>query len=292
LLTQATSTSFHVSSSGFTAAGIVRGQQTYQQHCLRCHGVNGRGEGPDAPALAMWPPTLNGALLWKRMEGELFWRVRHGLQGRDGRQTMPGFAQQLSAAQTWEVLDFLQAQAAGQNLKESGIWAHPVRMPDAPVRCLRANGATVRSLAGQRLRVVVPVAGAPALLDDPRLVGLQLRVPKVLEPKLLESGAQLSSVQHALPDPECDMSEPAMAASLSLILGVPVEQLPGYQIMVDRQGWLRAVGRPGQSGWSEDDLVCRSGDKLAPQPTAEGLDGLIGRMDGEPVRLVRGGFPH
>jgi hypothetical protein len=116
-------------------------------------------------------------------------------------------------------------------------------------------------------------------------VGLQLRVPKLL----------LSGVEHALPDPECDMSEPAMAASLSLILGVPVEQLPGYQIMVDRQGWLRAVGQPGKSGWSEDDLVCRPGDKLAPRaagPAAEGLDGLIGRMDGEPVRLVRGGFPH
>ena len=280
LLVPATPTSFHVTQGGFAAQGIVRGQHVYEQHCLRCHGADGRGEGPDAPGLAMWPPTLNGSLLWKRMEGELFWRVRHGLQGRDGRPTMPGFDRQLSDAQIWEVLDFLQAQAAGQMLKESGAWAYPVRLPDGPVRCLRGNRATARSLAGQRVRVSVPVAGAPAPADDPRLVTLQLMVPGAL---------------HAVANPECEMQGAAAATSLSLIVGVPAVELPGYQVLVDRQGWLRAVGKPGQAGWSEDDLVCRVG--AAPQarsalPAADGLDGLIRRMDGEPVRLLRGGFPH
>ena len=91
------------------------------------------------------------------------------------------------------------------------------------------------------------------------------------------------------------MQGAAAATSLSLIVGVPAVELPGYQVLVDRQGWLRAVGKPGQAGWSEDDLVCRVG--AAPQarsalPAADGLDGLIRRMDGEPVRLLRGGFPH
>jgi hypothetical protein len=27
-------------------------------------------------------------------------------------------------------------------------------------------------------------------------------------------------------------------------------------------------------------------------PSADGMDGLVRRMDGEPVRLLRGGFPH
>jgi hypothetical protein len=178
------------------------------------------------------------------------------------------------------VLDFLQAQAAGQTLMESGIWANPVRMPDGPVRCLRGNRATVRSLAGQRLRVAVPVAGAPALAEDPRLVTLQLTVPGTLD---------------APADPECEMAGSAAATALSLVLGVPAGELPGYQALVDRQGWLRAVGKPGQAGWSEDDLVCRSGGKPEPgsaAPAADGLDGLIRRMDGEPVRLLRGGFVH
>ena len=62
----------------------MRGQAVYQQQCLRCHGADGKGEGVDAPHLPMWPPTLNGSLLWKRLDGELFWRIRHGLQARDG----------------------------------------------------------------------------------------------------------------------------------------------------------------------------------------------------------------
>lgn len=280
LLTSATPTSFHASKSGFTAEGIVRGQNIYQQTCIRCHGADGRGEGPDAASLAMWPPILNGSLLWKRLEGELFWRVRHGMQGRDGKPTMPALDQPLNDAQIWELLDFLQAQAAGQMLRESGAWLNPVRLPDGPVHCLRSSRATARSLMGQRVRVAVPLAGAPALVDDPRLVSLQLSLPGALK---------------APADPECEMQGVAAATSLSLILGVPTEQLPGYQIIVDRQGWMRAMGKPGKGGWSEDDLVCRSEiktDAKTAAPAKDGLDGLIRRMDGEPVRLLRGGFPH
>ena len=284
LLAPATPTSFHASPSGFTAEGIVRGQRLYAQQCLRCHGPDGRGEGPDTPALAMWPPTLNGSLLWKRMEGELFWRVRHGLAGRDGRPTMPGLGGQPSDVQVWELLDFLQAQAAGQTLRESGAWAQPVRLPDGPVRCLRGNRRTARSLAGQRVRLEVPLAGAPAPADDPRLVTLQLALP-----------LSLSGAPPAPPGPDCEMAGAAARAALALVLGVALDALPGHQVMVDRQGWLRAVGRPGRAGWSEDDLVCRSEARPAPgvaAPAADGLDGLIRRMDAEPVRPVRGGFAH
>ena len=290
LFTPAVPTSFHVSQGGFSAQGIVRGQALYAQHCLRCHGADGRGEGPDAPGLSMWPPTLNGSLLWKRLEGELFWRVRHGMQGRDGRPSMPSLAAPLSDAQVWELLDFLQAQAAGQMFKESGAWAAPVRLPDGPVRCLRGQRPTARSLTGQRLRVVMAQTGAALPADDPRLVTLQLPAA----PNIANT-ANAANAANTGPDPECRMDDPAASASLSLVLGVAPEKLPGYQLLVDRQGWLRAVSQPGQAGWSESDLVCRSGP--APQarpaaPAADGLDALIRRMDAEPVRLLRGGFPH
>ena len=306
LLAPAVPTSFHAAQGGFTADGIVRGQAVYAQHCLRCHGADGRGEGPDAPALPMWPPTLNGALLWKRLEGELFWRVRHGMQGRDGRPTMPGFERQLSERQVWEVLDFLQAQAAGQTLRESGAWAYPVRLPDGPVRCLRGQRPTARSLAGQRVRLAALDAAASAPAGDPRLVTLQLRLPA---PGAGANAADADADRGAAEpghgaQPDCEMAGTAATASLALVLDVPAAQLPGHQVMVDRQGWLRAVSRPGRAGWSEDDLVCRSGAGSAANASGapgtpgvhatagDGLDGLIRRMDAEPVRLLRGGFPH
>lgn len=282
LLSPAVPTSLHQSPSGFTAAGIVRGRAVYQQHCVNCHGVDGRGEGPDAAKLPMWPPTLNGSLLWKRLDGELFWRVRHGMRARDGTATMPGFADhQLSDTQVWEVLDFLQAQASGQMLKESGTWANPVRMPDTAVLCRNGRSHTARSLMGQRLRVAVATRDAPDPADDPRLVTVLVRP--------LQTPTALS-------DPECQADMAALSESLSLILGVDTATLPGHQLIVDRGGWLRARSQPGQSAWSEDDLVCKStaATSTPAQNTrgGDGLEQLIRRMDAEPVRLLRGGFPH
>ncbi|SDP41934.1 Cytochrome c, mono-and diheme variants [Rhodoferax sp. OV413] len=276
LLAPAVPTSLHASPTGFTAQAIVRGQRVYQQQCVRCHGADGRGEGVEAAQLPMWPPTLNGSLLWKRLDGELFWRVRHGMRARDGSSTMPGFGpplSHLSDTQVWEVLDYLQAHAAGQMLQESGAWTYPVRMPDAAVQCRHQPPRTLHSLDGQRLRVV---ADAASVQDDPRLVTVNL--------------ATNAS------DPECQANTPELRSSLALVLGVQPAQLAGHQLLVDRDGWLRARGQPGQADWSASDLVCRSGAApvaLASTAAAgDGLDGLIRRMDFEPVRLLRGGFPH
>ncbi len=286
LLAPAVATSLHQSPTGFGAEGIVRGQATYQQHCVRCHGTDGRGEGPDAPQLAQWPPNLNGALLWKRLDGELFWRVREGMYNRKGVQTMPGVGSALGDAQIWEVLDYLQAHAAGQMLRESGTWDRPVRLPSMAVQCRQGGARHSSALVGQRVRVAVAGPGVQPVVDDPRLV-------------TLVSGALPAGV-----DPECrpQAGMHAVDQALALVLGIPVAELPGYQLIVDRAGWLRARGQPGKAAWSEDDLVCRS----TPVPRApidgpvaaaaaapgDGLEALIRRMDAEPVRLTRGGFPH
>ena len=116
-------------------------------------------------------------------------------------------------------------------------------------------------------------------VDDPRLVTV---------------------LAHAVPGadaPECLAVDAALLPALALVLGVGAEAgggVAGYQLIVDRAGWLRARGQPGRTEWSEDDLVCRStaAPRAAGRPAGDGLDALIRRMDAEPVRLVRGGFPH
>lgn len=283
-LVPAQPTSFHRSPTGFTAASIVQGQAHYQQHCLRCHGADGRGEGPDAPTLPMWPPNLNGRLLWQRLEGELFWHVQQGLQDPRGQRTMPGFAARLNDAQTWQVLDFLQAQASGRTLAQTGRWEQPLRLPDAPVRCAQGRARWLHELQPQRV-LLAPLgggAGAPTL--DPRLVTVAL-------PLTLAASATRSRA-------DCVADAPGLAEALGLVLGVAPAQLGGYQLLADRQGWLRARSAPGAAAWSAADLVCRAdtGAPAAPgaQPAAaaDGLAALIAQMDAEPVQLLRGGFPH
>lgn len=306
VLAPAVATSLHRSPTGFSAQGIVQGQQVYREHCQRCHGADGRGEGPDAAGLPMWPPTVDGALLWKRLEGELFWRVRHGMQAHDGTQTMPGFGQQLGDEQVWQVLDYLQALAAGRMLSRSGAWARPVRMPDATLRCRGGSVRSVRDLAGQRLRVVL--AGADAsLVGDPRLTDLVVRLPAGAadagsDGRATEIGGAMgiggtgnADDGRGIGDADCRADDSDTITALSLVLGVSSAELPGHQLIVDRSGWLRARGQPGRTAWSESDLVCSSRPPARPATGAmqpDGLDALIRRMDDEPVRLVRGGFPH
>jgi mono/diheme cytochrome c family protein len=286
-------TSWHHSPTGFTVQSIAQGAHIYQQQCVRCHGADGKGEGPDAARLPMWPPTLNGSLLWKRLEGELFWRVRHGMHSAAGVQTMPAFGD-LSDAQVWQVLDYLQAHAAGQLLRDTGAWAQPVRMPQAAVHCRNAASTSVRQLQGQRLRVVLG-GGVDALPpDDPRL--LTLWVPGQADAAGIVGGAADRA--------ECTVQDPQALPVLTWVLGQVADDgkgPQGTQMLVDRNGWLRARAAPGQGGWSEDDLVCRASvpsnapaTRLAASapPAADGLEALIRRMDAEPVRPRRGGFPH
>lgn len=281
LLAPAHPTSFHASPSGYTAQGIERGRLLYNQNCMACHGADGGGEGPRAASLPMWPPNLNGALLWRRTDGDLLWRVLHGMRDRHGQETMPGFAGQLGADEVWQVLDFLQANAAGQSLRRIGEWPQPVALPDAPVRCDPASGlreTSLRALAGQRLRIVAG-DGQP-VLEDPRFVTIEL------------TGASAGQG-------ECQAAGEPLWRAFSLLAGVAPEALAGTQFIVDRDGWVRARAQPGQAGWSASDLLCRSGETDGEgaggqddAPAADGLDALITTMDRQRVQLVKGGVPH
>jgi mono/diheme cytochrome c family protein len=279
LLAPAYPTSFHRSTSGYTAQGIVRGQQLYQQHCMACHGVEGDGEGPRAASLPMWPPNLNGALLWRRSDGDLLWHVLHGMRDRQGLSTMPGFAGQLQVEEVWQLLDFLQAQAAGQSLRRRGEWPQPVALPDGELRCEAASGLTrssLRALQGQRLRIVA--GNGQPLTEDPRLLTIELTGDA--------AGQGL-----------CQADGRALWQAFALLAGVSPDALGGMQFIVDRAGWVRARSRPGQEAWSAEDLLCRAGAQSGTQqdqavPSADGLGDLIRRMERQPVQLVKGGVPH
>ncbi|WP_353236076.1 cytochrome c [Diaphorobacter ruginosibacter] len=281
LFAPAVPTSLHRSDSGFRPAGIMHGQALFQQHCAQCHGADARGQGPLAGTLGRWPPDLTRGLLWKRLEGELFWRVRHGMRDeRLARETMPGASpSQLSDADIWQVLDYLQARASGQSLRDLGAWERPVRMPTFALRC--RYGAERRSdgLKGQRVLLVLPSkAPSPASQEDPRMVSVTVG-----------SRADVA-------DPECLADDAQLLPALALLLGESEQDARGFQLLADRDGWLRARSAPGRSAWSEDDLVCRTGaqrvDKPVVDSNAQGLDALLRRMDDDPVRPVRAGFPH
>lgn len=280
----ATPASFHRSPTGFTVQSIAQGRTLYAQHCVGCHGADGRGLGAWADARSMSPPNLAGPLLWRRADGDLLWHVMHGMRARDGAPTMPAFAERLRDDEAWALIDFMKAQAAGETLRATGVWALPAALPDVAVRCDGQSPRRLASWRGQRVRIVAQDGAPtdrPVPLEDPRLVTVRLA-----------PSAQAASRDGA----GCvvDASEAADAwAAFALVTGTP--SLAGTTLIADRDGWLRARSRPGQAGWSDDDLLCRT--DTAPRAVqtavvADGLGALIARMDAQPVRYVKGGFVH
>jgi len=276
VLVPAYPTSFHRSPTGFSAQSIAQGQALYSQHCAGCHGTDGRGQTQIAASLPIWPPNLAGPLLWRRADGDLLWHVRHGMKDPQGTTTMPAFAQ-LSDEDAWALIDFMKAQGAGQSLRASGVWVRPVGVPDTQVRCEGREPRALSAWRGQRIRIVAASRGAAPLTEDPRILTVLLR------PNRDDNAPQQA---------ECIAESRDAWNAFALIAGT--DQLAGTQLLADRDGWLRALGAPGSEGWSEDDLLCRSDAAPVASTTqpADGIGGLIARMDAEPVRFLKGGFVH
>lgn len=280
VLASALPTSFHRNPLPFSDAVIAQGAAHYQRLCLRCHGDAGNGQGADAADQPVWPPNFVGPLLWRRAEGDLLQAVRYGMHDAQGRTTMPGFAQQLSVDDSWAVLHFLRAQAAGQLLRVTGNWAQPIALPDMPMRCHRADKRQVRDWQGQRIRVV-STARVEKLEPDPRMVTLWLPQPG-------------QNAAHVPEHVDCAITSGATALqALGWINGG--EFVREVQLLADKAGWLRARNGRGTESWNDGDLLCRTTDASAATGalTAEdGLTRILRRMDAEPLGYVQGGRVH
>ncbi|MGD0956670.1 MAG: cytochrome c [Candidatus Acidiferrales bacterium] len=90
-----------------TADAIAAGTQTYRQHCQKCHGENGDGNGEKASELSVAPGDFTDVGKMRDLtDGELFWEITKG------RRPMPAFADKLSDQERWQVVDFIRTFAA------------------------------------------------------------------------------------------------------------------------------------------------------------------------------------
>jgi mono/diheme cytochrome c family protein len=90
-----------------TPAGqIEQGQALYTANCARCHGATGAGDGPEATQLAKAPRDLSD-LAWtaKRSQQDYFDTVAKG------NDLMPAFADKLTEAERWAVVDYARTFA-------------------------------------------------------------------------------------------------------------------------------------------------------------------------------------
>jgi len=87
-----------------TEASVSRGRMLFQQNCVTCHGVDGRGDGPTAASLDPQPTDfrLHTPL---HTDPEFYSFIANGMSAT----AMPAFADAFSAEDIWNLVNFLRA---------------------------------------------------------------------------------------------------------------------------------------------------------------------------------------
>lgn len=79
-----------------------RGKHLFLENCATCHGEYGEGQSAEFTGLSKGTPDLIKRLS-THSEGDFFWKIKNG------RGDMPGFKDDLSDQDIWDVLNFLKS---------------------------------------------------------------------------------------------------------------------------------------------------------------------------------------
>lgn len=244
--------SFFTSPTDFAATAIVHGEHLFAANCASCHGAGARGDGPAAQSLPLPPADLTAAHFRAHGDGDLYWFISHGFMTPEGAPAMPGFANVLSSEAIWDLIDYLHAHYAGQFMHRTGSWPQPLFVPQFDAQCANGRIIDLDDLRGRALRMIAASDQEQAAPPLPRDVdAATILVARNTGKKPTGEG--------------CVTIEPQTWTALAIILGLSPDALSGAQMLVDRNGLLRAAWRPGDAGdWTDRRVVAaRLRDVLA-----------------------------
>jgi putative copper export protein/mono/diheme cytochrome c family protein len=249
-------TSFFTSPTEFAATAIVHGAKLFAANCVTCHGAEGRGDGPAARSLPLRAADLTAEHFWAHSDGELYWYISHGFRAEDGAVAMPGYAGVLSNGARWDLIDYLRARNAGESMRKSRQWLHPLPVPQFDAACTDGRTIDREDLHGRVLHII---AASGDELAEPTF----------------PANADATTVfvaRHPPATPSrlaCIASEPETWTALAIILGQSPDALAGSQILVDQNAWLRAAWRPGDPGdWTNPQSLTTAIRDIAAHPIA------------------------
>jgi len=89
-----------------TAPALAAGKQSYVQHCQKCHGEKGNGQGEKAVELSVAPSDFTNAReMGELADGQIFQEIT------EGDLPMPAFADKLTEQERWQIVDYIRTFA-------------------------------------------------------------------------------------------------------------------------------------------------------------------------------------
>ena len=83
---------------------LKNGEAIYQEHCLRCHGSNGSGDGPEGAYLTVPPANFLSDQSRLKSDLELIMTIAHG----SVYSPMHGWRGRLSESAMWDVVAYIR----------------------------------------------------------------------------------------------------------------------------------------------------------------------------------------
>ena len=238
----------------YHAASIASGMTIYGEYCAACHGA----AGTRAPLADLrLPPTS------RRHAGEIFWLVSHGIPQRG----MPDFASRLGEARRWDVINFIRALGAADGAKTIGRQVELDRAwlaaPDFTVAVGPLAPGALRDHRGRRmvLLVLYTLPGSRARMtelargyDVLSVVGVEvIAVPTHASSEAIR---ELGSSPPVLFPVITDGTGDIVATYGMFAPG------PHAEILIDRQGYIRAIWRGEAGGMPQTSAVQAQVEKL------------------------------
>jgi len=257
--------------AAYTAASVADGLALYRLHCAVCHGTRGYGDGPAAAGLRPRPADLTARHAGDHTAGDLFWWLSHGIPGT----AMPGFGDRLSEEERWSLVNAVRALAAAEAARRLGPAATGTPQLAAPDVAFTTGVGEGRSLKDERGERVVLLVFFTLPASRPRLSELAS-----VYPALRLQGAELIATPLADPREVYRRLGPALvffpiavdgaeeAAATYALFGGDGDGAPAhFELLVDRQGYLRARWRPGEpDGWADSARLLAEVQRLAREP--------------------------
>ena len=84
---------------------LTKGKTLFEKKCQRCHGKEGKGDGPDADSDMPPEDLTDGSRAGRNPDGVMFYKVWNGRKS----PKMPSFKTELSKEEVWTVIHYAKS---------------------------------------------------------------------------------------------------------------------------------------------------------------------------------------